>query len=422
MCNLNIEIIETKTVPTVQIQHNGQQKIFHSKYDPLNEANRWVQTEIELVELDYSITILGLGAGYHVMEIARLHPDSEINVIEFNESYYNWFIRSPFAYKMNEFKNVNISMIDSLTQDQQQKIFSPEFTNNVLIHKSALDILPLKFLGIEDTLKDIQMKQRSIRLQIENMNNNFEKNSFLNDKGIAELYNQWQDQPAILVSAGPSLNKQLPLLKKIQKQGNIHICSVGTAVKPLLQSGITPEIIVIIDPNPSTFDQLTTLDLPDTSLFYLSTAFHDTIQLHTGSRRILFQGGFDKAVDSARQRKEPLIKTGGSVATALLDLLVYFGANPIALVGQDLAYTDNLSHTDGAYAQKVISGSLTVLDYYQQEQVTTERNLNSYRRWFEKYVEQNTDVQFFNCTEGGAYITNWKHISLADFYEMYPAK
>jgi len=124
----------------------------------------------------------------------------------------------------------------------------------------------------------------------------------------------------------------------------------------------------------------------------------------------------------AKLRKEPFTKSGGSVATALLDLLVYFGANPIALVGQDLAYTNNFSHTDGSHAQKEISGSLTALDYYQKEQVTTERNLNSYRLWIENYVKQEKDTGFFNCTEGGAYINNWKHISLDKFYKMLPSK
>jgi len=420
--DLDITIIETKTVPTVQIQHNGKQIFFHSKYDPINEANRWAQTELELVDLDYGITILGIGAGYHVLEIAQLHPSLDIHVIEFNKQYYKWFMSSPFLHNMSKFKNIKISAIDSLSKDQQRKLFSQEYTTNVLIHKSVVDTLPIKFMSIETTLKDIQMKQKSIRRQIDNMNDNFDKNSQLKDKGIADLHKQWRGQPAILVSAGPSLHKQLPLLKKIQEESDILICAVGTAVKPLLQLGITPRIIVIIDPNIGTFDQLTTLDLPKTTLLYLSTAYHDTILLHTGPRRILLQDGFDKAISLAKQQKEPLIKTGGSVATALLDLLVYLGAHSIALVGQDLAYTNNLSHTDGAHAQKEISGSLTTLDYYQKEQVTTERNLNSYRRWIENYVKQNPDVQFFNCTEGGAYINNWKHVSLEDFYKMYPLK
>ncbi|WP_342512991.1 6-hydroxymethylpterin diphosphokinase MptE-like protein [Sporosarcina sp. FSL K6-1522] len=419
---MNITIIETKTVPTVQLQYKGKQITFHSKYDPLNEAKRWAQVELELVELDYGITILGLGAGHHMLEVAQLHPNLDIHVIEFNEQYYNWFMNSPFAHKLKIFDNISISVIDSLSKEQQQKLFSQEYTNNVLIHKSVFDILPPRFMPIETTLKDIQMKQKSIRRQIDNMHANFDKNRLLNDKGIADLHYQWHEQPAILVSAGPSLHKQLPLLKKIQEESTVPICAVGTAVKPLLQAGIMPDIIVIIDPNIGTFNQLTTLDLPKTPLFYLSTAYHDTIQLHTGPRRILFQKGFDKAISLAEQQKEPLTNSGGSVATALLDLLVHFGANPIALVGQDLAYTNNLSHTDGAHAQKDISGSLTVLDYYQKEQVTTERNLNSYRRWFENYAKQHTHVQFFNCTEGGAYIANLKHISLADFYEMYPAK
>jgi len=419
---LDITIIETKTVPTVQVQHKGKKIFFHSKYDPLNEARRWAQIELELVNVDYNITILGLGAGYHAMEVAQLHPTVDIHIIEFNKHYYNWFKTSPLFAQLHACKNITISTIDSLSKKQRQKLFSLEYTTNVLIHKSVFDILPVEFMRIESTLKDIQMQQESIRRQLDNMMVNFEKNKILNDKGIAHFHNQWLGQPAILVSAGPSLHKQLPLLKKIQEESDIHICAVGTAVKPLLLANIRPEAIVLMDPNPATLGQFTTLDLSDIPLLYVSTAYHDTIRLHTGPRNILFQRGLDEAVQWAAQRQEPTIKTGGSVATALLEVLVYFGANPIAFVGQDLAYTNNLSHTEDAHNQKEVQGSLTVVDYYQQKLVTTERSLNSFRRWFENYAQQNKRVQLFNCTEGGAYITNVQHISLASFYEMYLAK
>jgi len=99
-------------------------------------------------------------------------------------------MNSPFSHKIRAFNNVTISTIDSLSKEQQQKLFSLEYTNNVLIHKSVFDILPPTFMPIETTLKDIQMKQKSIHRQIGNMHANFDKNSLLNDRGIADLHNQ----------------------------------------------------------------------------------------------------------------------------------------------------------------------------------------------------------------------------------------
>ena len=53
------------------------------------------------------------------------------------------------------------------------------------------------------------------------------------------------DVPAIVVSAGPSLNKNLMDLKKAV--GKACIIATDTAMKPLLNAGIMPNLFVIID-------------------------------------------------------------------------------------------------------------------------------------------------------------------------------
>ncbi len=193
----------------------------------------------------------------------------------------------------------------------------------------------------------------------------------------------------IVVSAGPSLNKQLPLLKKISDDRHFVIGAVGTA---------------------------------DTPLFYLSTAYNETILLHKGPRYRVYQGGYADAERFAREHNEPLIQTGGSVATALLDMMVYLGGETIALVGQDLAYTDGVSHAEGAHAwQEVKEGlsAMTVLNYDQTCVVQTAKNLTLYRKWFEQFAKKHPTLALYNCTEGGAYIKNWQHIPLNQYYMVY---
>lgn len=60
-----------------------------------------------------------------------------------------------------------------------------------------------------------------------------------------------------------------------------------------------------------------------------------------------------------------------------------------------------------------------MINYYQTAEVHTARNFTIYRKWFEKYQETHTELALYNCTEGGAYIHHWKHISLQEYYLKY---
>lgn len=416
---MTFTIIETKTVPTIQAVFNHKRMILHSKYDPLREARVWCDKEADRVKTDEPILVIGLGAGYHIQELATRYPQNEINVVEFNDSFYKWFHNSPFYRELQKHQSVTIQHFSELSTTERNDIFSTVSITNLLIHKSGLDLLPKEFEGVRNALEDIIMQKNSLRHQLDHLKINFKKNSLLGDESIAELKNHYKGKPMILVSAGPSLDQQLPLLKQIRNEKHFIIGAVGTAVKPLLNANITPDFFMIIDPNEGTYGQLTNVSLPTTPLFYLSTAYHDTIRLHAGPRKIIFQQGFGDAEKQAVIMKEPLIQTGGSVATALLDLMVYLGGKSIAVIGQDLAYTKGKTHATGSHDEKMITGVQKTLNYYRTGEIETANNLNLYRKWFERYALNQPDINFYNCTEGGAYIENWRHLPFKTFYEKY---
>jgi hypothetical protein len=152
----------------------------------------------------------------------------------------------------------------------------------------------------------------------------------------------------------------------------------------------------------------------------MSTTYHETVASHEGPKYILWQKGFEHAEKMATLKSEPLIKTGGSVATALLDLMTFFGAQSIALVGQDLAYTGGKSHVSKAPALIEIKKTVStkkVLNYYQNDEIETANNLIIYKKWFEDYAKRNKQLKLYNCTEGGAHILHWEHIPLREYYK-----
>lgn len=420
---MNISIIETKSVPTIKIETSSKIVTLHSKYNPLREAQSWAKQEIKGINLsEYDeITVLGIGAGYHIQALSEIIPNIPIQVIELNTQLFNWFTESYFNQIIDTLANVTIKNLDSISKKQRHILFSSLSSSNLLIHKSTLDILPKEHEGLKEILEDIQFKKHSIRNQIDHMKENFIENTNLNDKGILNNLNMFGNKPMILISAGPSLDKQIPLLKEIHKERKFILCAVGTSLKPLINNDIIPNICSIIDPNPGTLEQLTDLNLKDTTLYYMSTTYYKTVAIHKGPRRILWQKGFKEAELRAIKGGEPLIETGGSVATALLSLMTLLGTGPIALVGQDLAYTNGLSHATHAHAQKKLIENevkYNTLNYDQTNTVPTARNLTIYRKWFEEFANKKSRLDLYNCTEGGAYINNWKHISLNEFYKQ----
>jgi hypothetical protein len=286
---------------------------------------------------------------------------------------------------------------------------------NILIYKPSLVLIDQEEIRL--TLESFLMKKRTIREQGESLRQNFELNLTLNDEDISRYIGNYQDGQAILVSAGPSLTKQLPLLKIALEKG-VKIACVGTSLLTMIKAGIRPNFVMVSDPKDAIQEQFVGVENENIPLFYLSTANHGAVKRYKGPRIIVWQRGFEEAEIQAKLNRVPLVETGGSVATCLLDLLIKLGFKKIALVGQDLAFTDNQTHAMNTHRYNQIHNDLHLIeveDYYRTEKIKTSRNLFIYLKWFERYVEQHGNIELWNCTEGGAYIDGWKHFPLKKF-------
>lgn len=66
-----------------------------------------------------------------------------------------------------------------------------------------------------------------------------------------------EEAHAVIVGAGPSLDKTMPLLRQIRER--VVVFSAGTAIRPLVLAGIVPDFHVEVETAPSTADVLATL-------------------------------------------------------------------------------------------------------------------------------------------------------------------
>ncbi|MCZ7587052.1 MAG: DUF115 domain-containing protein [Deltaproteobacteria bacterium] len=133
-----------------------------------------------------------------------------------------------------------------------------------------------------------------------------------------------------------------------------------------------------------------------------------------------------------------VISVGGSVATAAFSVIAQSGADPIILIGQDLAYSDTGAlHAEGigllgaedlsdeerrAGADALARKGFFEIEGYGGGRVLTKTNLRSYLLWFERSVKAVTGAgrRAINCTEGGAKIAGFEQRPLGETLESLP--
>ena len=223
--------------------------------------------------------------------------------------------------------------------------------------------------------------------------------------------------PGILVSAGPSLDKNIEELKKAE--GKAFILVVDTALKSVYKAGIHPDLTITVDPNKPLvlFEQEQIIDIP---MVVLPVSRKEVIRSHMGKR--FYSQGESFIMNKLEMQKGieyPVLETGGSVANSALALLLYLGFQTIIFVGQDLAFTDGKGHVKGAYEDEVANKEyvdknkfLLYVEDNEGGMIKTEAVFDRYRKWFEKKIEEYNNVKFINATEGGAKMNGAEYIPL----------
>ncbi|MBU0568447.1 DUF115 domain-containing protein, partial [bacterium] len=242
----------------------------------------------------------------------------------------------------------------------------------------------------------------------------------VNSPGVNRLFGNFQNMPAIIVSAGPSLDKNVSDLK--EAEGKALIVCVDTALKALLAHSIIPDLVVAIDSQEANYNHIKGLKTEGPSLVIVPVTNPKIVKELSLPVFVTDYGHpMTKWVENFIGTKGHT-KVGGSVATTCFDLLAQLGVNPIIFIGQDLAYTDGKLHTGRTSYMETWVESLnkfSTLEAMTRERMKEERLvwvegqdgnkvLTSYQMqgWITWLADQIRDARAncINATEGGAKI------------------
>jgi hypothetical protein len=248
----------------------------------------------------------------------------------------------------------------------------------------------------------------------------------------AALHGRLAGRPAVLVGAGPSLDHILEHLREFQNRA--IIIAADTTLRPLLASGITPHLIVAVDPGATNAAHLTGIeDVHDAFLVAEASLHPSAFGAFTG-RTFLFRVSNHEPWPWLRTLgvDRGVLRAWGSVLTSAFDLALRMGCDPIVFTGADLAYSHGRQYCRGTiyealWADWRARGStwdeiwalltnpkgVTTMNDVRGDPVRTAPHLVAFRNWLLEQMAATAGRRFINATGGGVlYGTNVEQMAL----------
>ncbi len=424
----NVEVFPAKNgLPTMRIKLAEHSQLIHSKYDPLKEAATLVNRQAGAEQANFFI-LMGMGLGYPLFELVKkVGWQKKIVVIEPQLAFFKLalelfdlekFIKSPDIYFFI------CAPIDNITNQLTRIIdFSSLREVAIIEHPISKQIMAEYFSPLAEAVRGIFVRTGGNLLTLMLSGADYQMNTLdnldeiLKNPPVKSIFNKFTGKPGFLISAGPSLDKNIHLLKGIGDRA-VLIC-VETAFKTLLANDIKPHIVIAADPLEDNYQHLVGVDASETYLIAEPMTYPAIIHNYRGRKFITtFRDVMMEWL--TRFVGDPgFLQAWGSISTMGFDLARKLGCDPIIMVGQDLSFSGNRKYCHNTHWEKTwlydyerfapledIHEGFITIDKTREatgidgKSVVTNQQLYAYRKWFEEEVKK-TRARCYNATEGG---------------------
>lgn len=404
-----------------RIQREGRTLYLGGKRNAKKPIEMWLERIGKLPE-SAPVFLFGIGSGAYLKALVG-NTKKEVNIVIYEPSAQIFLKLLHEIDLSEEIKNRPLAFIvEEINAEEFEPVMAKVLVfENIEFLKEEIhpnykewyaEKLMEKVKLLQRRVEGIMMNQNTGKLFSAYIANNVLSNlKYICDgyhtKGLAQAIQS--GTPAILVSAGPSLNKNIHDLKKAKNKA--FILAVDTALKPLMKAGIQPDAFVTIDAR-KPFQLVDAEGIEKIPVIAPACASNKIIE-HQKGKKIFYNDGYSIPYHmySLNGQVFPEVSTGGSVACSAFSLLYKMEFQTIILVGQDLAYSDSKSHADGTFQDKMPiedTKNMVMVKGNYVDEVPTRRDFRSFLEWFNMYIkgakEHQENFRVINATEGGAYI------------------
>ena len=407
---------------------DGKDVHLGSMYDGEYAARCWVENSIPN-DME-NVFLFGMGDGEILIQICRVIPGN-IVVYEPNEDIYREMRHSSLIRKLVSDKRVSIqhgTTAENVTDlyEALRVVLNDNWVDETVAvcHPAYNRLYPQTLKMFLDICRDLAQQVKDMRAAIKRFNRAMTVNQLHNipymENGVllTRLKEGWRKEiPIIIVSGGPSLDKNVEFLRGAKDKA--YLFCVDVALPTLLAHGIRPDLIGCLDAqkNMSFYSDKSSHDIP---LLVTEQVPDELLRKSTGKRVWVFLNSYMRAVAEKAGVGVPQIQYHLGVAVQLFAAALELGAGEIILVGQDLSYSeDGRTHADGRN-EGMVKDERYQLDGYYGKKVWSRYDWYITWEWFERMVREHSDRVLINATEGGVRIAGMLQKPLKGVVETLP--
>lgn len=419
---------------TIKIVKDEREIYMNSRYCPQNEAEKFVKQYEDIPDYAFMLFI-GMGNGTVIRELKK-QKGQHVHFLYYEPSLelFDFVLKNYDITDILKDKNIRIyikGLNETSMEVDLRSFVSP--ANYKICYYDALPKYRLVFPEDDKWMENVyRYAVTSVQSNIATMvtfgkeicKNNINNLKYLLDSNCEEDFAGVfpLDMPVIVVAAGPSLEKNISVLKELK--GHAFIIAVDTALRYLVEERFFPDLAVSVDPEKPIrlFEHPEIQQIP---LALATTLGKDVVSLMSKGK-LVYAIADNPYYDTLYQivgKHIYLLPNGGSVATVATAMAMNWGFKRIILVGQDLALAADKVHAgkDDVDLEKLDGKKIAIEGYY-GETVYTTRDFHQYKEWYEQIVRTNPDVEIINATEGGAKIQGAVQMSLQEVKDQYCQK
>lgn len=408
---------DTKIIKVIK---NEYEWYLNSKYEAIQFTKDWVYN-LGKIEIIATIVVYGLGNGSILKELIKTTNDSVIFIIY--EPSIDVFLRVMKEIDFSFLEKRAFILVEGINDTYLETVLQVFVTyENLSVckfvgHPNYWSCFPAEgrsyLLRLQTILKHIDVNKNT-KLR---MGDAYYKNILMNMKYLTKscIIDQIQDRvgidiprdfPAIIVSAGPSLSKNIRDLKKAKKRA--FIIATDSALVGLLKEEIIPDAYVTVDPL-KPLNRFEDERIDKIPLICTESARYEAVEKNKD--KIIFVNnflGYGNAFYNKMGHDYQSIDQGGSVATFAYTVAKIIGFRTIIFIGQDLSFEKDKRYYDQAKewgrSNAILEHNCVEVEDIYGGKVKTTKDMAYYLEWFETQIKNDSHIEVIDATEGGAKI------------------